>query len=34
MKNRRPSILMRRVIGRLSGAAHIHRGEDEIIARN
>jgi Family of unknown function (DUF6101) len=34
MKNRRPSILMRRAPGRLGDAPCIHRGEDEIIARN
>jgi hypothetical protein len=34
MKNRRPSILLRRMIVRLSGATRIHRGEHEIIARN
>jgi Family of unknown function (DUF6101) len=34
MKNRRPSILLRRIIGRLTGATRIHRGEHEIIARN
>jgi Family of unknown function (DUF6101) len=34
LKNRRPSILLRRLIGRLSDATRIHRGESEIIARN
>jgi hypothetical protein len=31
---RRPSILMRRLPGRLSAATPVHRGEREIIARN
>jgi hypothetical protein len=34
MKNRRPSILMRRSPGKLTDAPRVHRGEDEIIARN
>jgi hypothetical protein len=34
LKRRRPSILMRRVAGKLSGATRVHRGEHEIIARN
>jgi len=34
MKNRRPSILMRRSPGKLGDAPRVHRGEDEIIARN
>jgi Family of unknown function (DUF6101) len=34
LKGRRPSILLRRIIGKLSNATRIHRGEHEIIARN
>lgn len=34
LKSRRPSILMRRRPGALSGSSPVHRGEREIIARN
>jgi hypothetical protein len=34
LKRRRPSILLRRARGELTGDAPIHRGEREIIARN
>lgn len=34
LKRRRPSILMRRIAGRLTADAPVHRGEHEIIARN
>jgi Family of unknown function (DUF6101) len=34
LKNRRPSILLRRGHGKLTRATPIHRGEREIIARN
>jgi len=34
LKKRRPSILMRRMPGKLSDATRVHRGEREIIARN
>jgi hypothetical protein len=34
IKTRRPSILMRRAVKRLPGAAAVHAGEREIIARN
>jgi uncharacterized protein DUF6101 len=34
LKARRPSILLRRIIGKLNDATPVHRGEDEIIARD
>jgi len=34
LRKRRPSILMRRLAGKLTEAAPVHRGEREIIARN
>jgi hypothetical protein len=34
LKNRRPSIVMRRAPGKLTAATPVHRGEREIIARN
>jgi Family of unknown function (DUF6101) len=34
LKNRRPSILLRRGSGKLTEATPVHRGEREIIARN
>lgn len=34
LKYRRPSILLRRRLGRLPPTPHVHRGEREIIARN
>ncbi|HEX5508425.1 MAG TPA: DUF6101 family protein [Pseudolabrys sp.] len=34
LKVRRPSILMRRLPGKLTAAIQVHRGEREIIARN
>jgi hypothetical protein len=34
LKKRRPSILMRRGFGKITGATPVHRGEREIIARN
>lgn len=34
LKKRRPSLLMRRAPGKLTGTTPVHRGEREIIARN
>jgi len=34
LKARRPAILLRRMVGRMSDASPVHRGEREIIARN
>ena len=34
LKGRRPAILLRRMVGRISDASPVHRGEQEIIARN
>ncbi|HZP71033.1 MAG TPA: DUF6101 family protein [Pseudolabrys sp.] len=34
LKKRRPSILMLRGVGKITGATPVHRGEREIIARN
>ena len=34
IKKRRPAILLRRVVKRLTGNVLVHRGEREIIARN
>jgi hypothetical protein len=34
LKRRRPSILFRRAVGKLSESTPVHRGEREIIARN
>jgi hypothetical protein len=33
LKGRRPTILLRRMVGRMSDASPVHRGEREIIAR-
>jgi hypothetical protein len=34
LKGRRPAILLRRMVGRMSDASPVHRGEREIIARD
>jgi hypothetical protein len=34
LKGRRPTILLRRMVGRMSDASPVHRGEREIIARD
>jgi len=34
LKFRRPSILLRRARGKMTGRTPVHRGEREIIARN